>query len=89
MSEIEAKIREVLEAFWDDRAFVTEGGESIVDALVAPVESMTAVEVLVELDKITGKKIPNKVIQAGGYMTKDEFVDKLTTAVLKYLAIKP
>lgn len=86
MSEMESKIREVLDAFWEDRAIVTEDGDSIVDALVAPVESMTAVEVLVDLDKITGEKIPNTVIQAGGYMTKDEFVDKLTNAVLEHLA---
>lgn len=88
MTETEAKIRKALDAFWEERAITTEDGGSIVDALVAPVESITAVEVLVELDKITGKKIPNTVIQAGGYMTKKEFLDKLTAAVLKYISSK-
>lgn len=88
MTEMEFKIRETLDAFWEDRAIPTEDGGSIVDALVAPVESMTAVEVLVDLDKITGEKIPNTVIQAGGYMTKDEFLDKLTASVLKHLTSK-
>ena len=88
MTEMESKIRNTLDAFWEDRAIPTEDGGSIVEALVAPVESMTAVEVLVDLDKITGEKIPNTVIQAGGYMTKGEFLDKLTAAVLKYLQRK-
>jgi hypothetical protein len=88
VTEMESKIRETLDAFWEDRAIPTEGGGSIVDALVAPVESMTAVEVLLDLDKLTGKKIPNTVIQAGGYMTKDEFLDKLTASVLKHLSSK-
>lgn len=88
MTEIESKIRETLDVFWEDRAIPAADGGSIVDALVAPVESMTAVEVLVELDKITGANISNTVIQAGGYMTKDEFVEKLTTAVLKSLERK-
>lgn len=88
MTELESKIREALDVFWEDRAIPTADGGSIVDALVAPVESMTAVEVLVDLDKITGVKISNNVIQAGGYMTKEEFVENLTTAVLKSLERK-
>lgn len=88
MSEMESKIQEALDTFWEDRAIPTADGGSMVDVLVAPVESMTAVEVLVELDKITGVTIPNTVIQAGGYMTKEEFVEKLTAAVLKNLERK-
>jgi hypothetical protein len=89
MTELDAKIREKLEEFWDERALpIGPGGASIVEALVAPVESMTAVEVLTELDGIVGKKIPSSVIQAGGYMTRDEFVDKLSDKVLKYIGSK-
>ncbi|RJG11708.1 hypothetical protein [Massilia cavernae] len=88
MKELESKIKEALDDFWEDRAIPTSDGGSIVDVLVAPVESMTAVEVLIELDKITGVKIPNTVIQAGGYMTKEEFIEKLTAAVVKHLKRK-
>lgn len=90
MAELETKIRAQLEAFWDERALpVGIGGASIVDALVAPVESMTAVEVLMELDGIVGTKIPSSVIQAGGYMSREEFVEKLSAKVLKHLEGKP
>lgn len=89
MTDLEARIREKLEEFWDERALpIGPDGASIVEALVAPVESMTAVDVLTELDGIVGKKIPSSVIQAGGYMTREEFADKLSEKVLKFLASK-
>ncbi|MFS2113396.1 hypothetical protein [Herbaspirillum frisingense] len=90
MSSVEAKLRAQLENFWDERALpVGPEGASIVDALVAPVESMTAVEVLVDIEEIVGKKIPSAVIQAGGYMSRDEFVEKLSAKVIEYLGSKP
>lgn len=89
MSELEGKIKAALEEFWDERAIPAEGGAvSTVDELVGPVESMVAVEVLVDLDKITGMKLPNSIIQAGGYNTKDEFVNKLGAAALAFVAKK-
>jgi hypothetical protein len=89
MTTLNAQIRAKLETFWDLRALPTgPGASSIVDALVAPVESIIAVEVLLEIDAIVGKKVPSSVIQAGGYMTREEFVDKLSASVLTYLAGK-
>ena len=89
MSELADKIKSALQDFWDERAIPAEGGAApTIDALVGPVESMTAVEVLVTLDKITGMKLPISVIQAGGYKTKDEFVNKLGAAALAYVAKK-
>ena len=86
MSEMANKIKAALEEFWDERAIPAEGGAATtVDELVGPVESMIAVEVLVTLDKITGMKLPNSIIQAGGYKTKDEFANKLGAAALDYL----
>ena len=87
MDELAAKIKDALENFWDERAIPEEGGEvTTIDDLVGPVESMTAVDVLVTLDEIAGVKLPNTVIQAGGYLTREEFVTKLGAAVLEHLA---
>jgi|GEM_PF-1696768 len=87
MEELEGKIKAALEEFWDERAIpAADGTASTVDELIGPVESMIAVEVLVTLDKITGIKLPNSIIQAGGYGTKDEFVSKLTRATLAHTA---
>lgn len=89
MDELEGKIKAALEEFWDERAIpADDGAASSVDELIGPVESMIAVEVLVALDKITGMKLPNSIIQAGGYGTKDEFVGKLGAAALAYAAKK-
>ena len=89
MSEMANKIKAALEEFWDERAIPEEGGAATtVDELVGPVESMIAVEVLVTVDKITGMKLPNSIIQAGGYKTKDEFVTKLGAAALAHVAKK-
>lgn len=90
MGELEGKIKAALEEFWDEHAIPTEGGAaSKVDELIGPVESMVAVEVLVALDKITGIKLPNSIIQAGGYETKDEFVSGLGAASLACVDKKP
>jgi hypothetical protein len=89
MGELEVKIKAALEEFWDEHAIPAEGGVvSTVDELVGPVESMVAVEVLVALDKIAGMKLPNSLIQAGGYNNKDEFVSKLGAAALIHISQK-
>lgn len=89
MSEMANQIKAALEEFWDERAIPSQGGAATtVDELIGPVESMIAVEVLVTVDKITGMKLPNSIIQTGGYKTKDEFVNKLGAAALAHVAKK-
>ncbi|MBK0110968.1 MULTISPECIES: hypothetical protein [unclassified Delftia] len=89
INELAAKIKAALVAFWDERAIPPEeGAAATVDDLIGPVESMIAVEVLVVLDKITGVQLPNSIIQPGGYNTKDEFVNKLSAAVLAHVTKK-
>lgn len=89
MNEIEVKVKAALEEFWDERAIPGgAAGETIVDDLIGPVESMTAVDVLVTVDEIVGFKLPSSVIQAGGYQTKNEFITKLSDAVMARVAAK-
>jgi len=86
MSETEARIRAELENFWDERAIpVGPSGETAVEGLVAPVESMTAVDVLTGLDKIVGRQLPITVIRRGGYATREQFIELLTANVMKQL----
>lgn len=87
MTDTEAAIRSALKDFWDERAIPSgPSGETTVAELLAPVESMTAVDVLVELDKISGLKLPNTLIRKGGYDTCDQFVADLTAKVMKRIA---
>ena len=89
MDELQRKIRAALDQFWDERALPNSfDGATSVEELVAPIESMTAVDVLVTLDAIVGQNLPITVIQAGGYSTKEEFVEKLTSKVIARLARK-
>lgn len=89
MANLEPQLKSALETFWDAHALIPAGGgPSTVDELLEPIESMTAVEVLLTLDKIVGTKLPNTVIQAGGYKTKEEFVNLLSAKVLEHMAKK-
>jgi len=84
MNEIETQIRAALNDFWDERAIPAgPSGATTVEDLVEPIESMTAVEVLVTLDEIVGLKLPNSVIKPGGYRSKEEFIDELSTRVME------
>jgi hypothetical protein len=86
---IEAAIRAALGTFWEENAIpAPDGGASTVDELVGPVESMTAVGVLATVDQIVGFEVPNTVIKAGGYQSKDEFIDHLTEKVMVLIAKK-
>jgi hypothetical protein len=89
MTEIESRIRAELEKFWDELAIPSgPDGATTVDELLGPLESMTAVEVLAILDEIVGFTLPSSVIQAGGYDTKAEFLDKLSAQVMERVAKK-
>lgn len=84
MDKLELDIKQALTAFWDERALPPSGdGQSTVADLVAPVESMTAVDALLTLEEIVKFELPVGVIQAGGYQTKEEFVAKLSAAVME------
>lgn len=87
MSELLDKVQQALADFWDERALPSSfDGATTVEELVAPVESMTAVEVLATLDALVGKILPNTVIQAGGYSSKEEFVEVLSEKVMAHIA---
>lgn len=86
MPSIEIQIRTELETFWDQRSIPTgPAGETTVEELLAPVDSMTAVDVLAGLDTIAGLKLPNRLIRKGGYETREQFVEDLTAKVLRRL----
>lgn len=84
MDELESRIREELEQFWDERAIPSgPDGETTVDELLGPLESMTAVDVLATLEGVVGDvPLPNTLIKAGGYKTKAEFLEHLTNRVM-------
>ncbi|MGD0958775.1 MAG: hypothetical protein ABSB19_03110 [Methylomonas sp.] len=86
MDDINQNILETLEGFWDASSLpIGSLAEGTIEELVSPIESITAVEVLAQLDQIVGKKIPISVIRAGGYDSKEHFIDDLSSKVSEFL----
>jgi acyl carrier protein len=82
---IETEIRKLLEKFWDEQALdAAPDGDISIEDLVPPLDSLAAVEVLVALDKLTGRELPESIIKPGGYQSKNEFVDEISEKVLEF-----
>lgn len=87
--QIKAEIEKHLGQFWDKRALEIVEDPLSVDELGAPMESVMAVEALVEIGKMLKVKIPVEVvIRNGGYETKEQFVNLVTSGILKQLKEK-
>lgn len=85
-SNTAGQIREALENFWDEQSLSIDEGSTSIDDLVAAMDSMTAVEVLVDVEKIVGMELPiAEVIRRGGYESQEQFIEDLTTRVLTYV----
>jgi hypothetical protein len=86
-----AVLEQLLQKFWDENVLDNSELPLGVENLYAPLDSVTAIDVLSKIkelfkDVLGDKKIPAEdVIQNGGYRSKDEFVQKVVKAVEKYL----
>jgi acyl carrier protein len=84
MDEKRKDLERILGEFWDENEIPGEADPSSTAGLGVAMDSLTAVEVLVEVDKLYNKKIPvDSVIQRGGYKDKDEFVSRLAEQIEK------
>ena len=82
-------IEKHLGQFWDKRALEIVDDPLSVDDLGAPMESVMAIEALVEIGKMMKVKIPvDVVIRNGGYETKEQFVKLVTSGIIKHLKEK-
>lgn len=84
MNDKRKELQRLLGKFWDENEIPGDPDASDTASLGAPMDSLTAVEILIEVDKLYGKKLPvNSVIQRGGYKDKAEFIEKLVAQVEK------
>ena len=87
VDQLKLAIETCLRQFWDSHSLAVVGASESVDGLIDPLDSLTAVDALIELEKIVGLELPEgSVIRRGGYDSKDQFIEDLTTRVLKYVA---
>ncbi|MFP5424049.1 MAG: hypothetical protein ACLGID_21670 [Gammaproteobacteria bacterium] len=83
---MKSEIEKHLGQFWDKRALDIVEDPLSVDQLGAPLESVMAVEALVDVGKMLKIKIPVEVvIRNGGYENKEQFVNLVTSGILKYV----
>lgn len=81
------EIEECLGKFWDEMAIeLGEDPDDTSGLFEAPLDSLTAVEVLVAVDKLLNCKIPAEtVIQKGGYKSREQFVDDLAGKIIEFV----
>lgn len=91
MKSWKTEIEAILSEFWDEMAIsLAEDPQDTSGLLGAPLDSLTAIEVLVKIDTLLGRTLPAEVmIQPGGYESKQQFVDLLSQQVLEYIAEHP
>jgi acyl carrier protein len=86
MDELKAEIEASLQNFWKERSIEGDKDSESVDDFIDELDSLTAVEALIDIEKITGMDIPEgSVIRRGGYDSKNHFIEHLTASVLKYV----
>lgn len=86
VDQLKSTIEACLQQFWDSHTLAVDVASESVDGLIDPLDSLTAVDALIELEKIVGMELPEeRVIRRGGYDSKGQFIEDLTRRVLKYV----
>lgn len=84
--QLKSAIETCLREFWDTHSLAVDGASETIDSLIDPLDSLTAVDALIELEKIVGMELPEgRVIRRGGYDSKEQFIEDLTRRVLEYV----
>lgn len=90
MDSQKQEIETMLGKFWDERAIEMGESPDSTEDLGAPLDSLTSIEALIEIDRLMNRKIPvEAVIQKGGYQTRAQFIEGVTTNVLKFVEEHP
>ena len=90
MDEQKQAIKTILGQFWDKHAIEMGHAPQSTVELGAPLDSLTSLEALLEIDRLLKRKVPvEAVIQKGGYQTREQFMEEITTNVLKFVAEHP
>jgi acyl carrier protein len=73
-----------------ERAIPLEEVPQSTEELGAPLDSLTAMEVLVEIDRILKRKVPvEDVIRKGGYQSREQFIEEISERAFKYVSEHP
>jgi hypothetical protein len=85
--DLKQQIEQALASFWDENSIPVADPIDATPKMVAALDSMSAVNVLIDIDEIVGMKVDaNDVIRRGGYDTREQFVEDLTARVMAFVA---
>ena len=86
VDQFKSDIEACLQQFWDTHSLAVDGASESIDDLIDPLDSLTAVDALIDLEIIVGMELPEgRVIRRGGYDSKGQFIEDLTKRVLRYV----
>jgi hypothetical protein len=87
MDELKSEIEQRLRDFWQARAIAVSEAPTSTDELGAPLDSITSLEAIMDIDELLNRKLPiYRIIRKGGYESEDDFVSDVTAKVLEVLA---
>ncbi len=92
MSGKQRQLNDLLSVFWDQNVLEIAGdvGDSCIDVPLVPLDSITACDALIDIERIVGQKLPvEKIVRKGGYSSKDDFIEDVTKAVTEFLGATP
>jgi acyl carrier protein len=86
MSELRRAIEAELAKFWDERSLELDDDPDTTDQFVDRLDSMTAVDALIGVEKLVGIEIKESaVVRRGGYDSKEQFLSDLPDRIVKYV----
>lgn len=93
MSSKQDPMHDALAAFWDENMLepvessLESTDDSSIDDPVMPLDSITACDALIDIERIVGRKLPvEKIVRKGGYSSKEDFINDITEAVTEFLS---
>ena len=96
MSANYEQLHVILHAFWDQNVLEVPADEGDADDEIAidqplvQLDSITAVDVLLDIEKVVGKELPiEKIVCKGGYSSKEQFIEEVTKAVEEFIGTSP
>lgn len=82
------QVREALESFWEETRIAVEETEEV-EGLIDELDSHSAIDVVIRVEKILGINIPEeKVISPGGYDSKGQFLQDFFARLDRFLEAK-
>ena len=90
------QLHDVLSEFWDQNVLEVPAAEGdaeeeiAIDMPLVQLDSITAVDVLLDIEKVVGKHLPiEMIVRKGGYSSREQFIEEVIKAVGEFVGASP